>query len=208
MFGGILVQLTFDRYAKPGVVDRGSCERLSGIALEFTVISAVMTMQFDGLEESLVSFCILVVVAWIWHMFCFFFLAPRLLPDAWVERSVAELGQSMGVTATGLLLLRMVDPQNKTPALEAFSYKQLLHEPIVGGGLWTATVLPFIASTGAWPAVGVTFGALVFWFAVYFFHFRPLYEKSRSKATNEYTFLLERAADSTLQENPLGSSTV
>eukprot|EP00054_Salpingoeca_dolichothecata_P023371 m.155654 g.155654 ORF g.155654 m.155654 type:complete len:61 (-) comp24660_c0_seq5:46-228(-) len=45
MFGGILVQLTFDRYAKPGVVDRGSCERLSGIALEFTVISAVMVGQ-------------------------------------------------------------------------------------------------------------------------------------------------------------------
>ncbi|KKL47000.1 hypothetical protein LCGC14_2339950, partial [marine sediment metagenome] len=37
-------------------------------------------------------------------------LAKRLLPNAWFERSIAELGQSMGVTATGLLLLRLVDP--------------------------------------------------------------------------------------------------
>lgn len=79
------------------------------------------------------------------------------------------MGQSMGVTSTGenqqrglasdairrhvlgLLLLRMVDPDNVTPALTAFSYKQLLHEPIVGGGLWTASVLPFLASAGLWP---------------------------------------------------------
>ena len=56
----------------------------------------------------------------------------------------------MGVTSTGLLLLRMCDPRNKTPALSAFSYKQLLHEPIVGGGIWTALVLPFVANAGIW----------------------------------------------------------
>ena len=68
---------------------------------------------------------------------------------------MAEMGQSMGVTSTGLLLLRMVDPRNETPALAAFSYKQLIHEPLVGGGLWTATVLPFIASSGIWPGATI-----------------------------------------------------
>ena len=35
------------------------------------------------------------------------------------------MGQSMGVTATGILLLRMVDPENKSGAFESFAYKQL-----------------------------------------------------------------------------------
>jgi len=30
--------------------------------------------------------------------------------DAWFERSIVEMGQSLGITATGLLLLRFVDP--------------------------------------------------------------------------------------------------
>ena len=36
------------------------------------------------------------------------------------------------------MLLRTVDPENKTPAAMSFGYKQLLHEPFMGGGLWTA----------------------------------------------------------------------
>jgi ESS family glutamate:Na+ symporter len=58
-------------------------------------------MRFDGLEGALAPFAIILVATWLWHLFCFFYLAPRLLPDAWVERAVAELGQSMGVTSTG-----------------------------------------------------------------------------------------------------------
>ena len=42
------------------------------------------------------------------------------------ERSIAEMGQSMGVTATGLLLLRVVDPEGDTDATSAFGYKQLM----------------------------------------------------------------------------------
>eukprot|EP00729_Bicosta_minor_P021096 gene21096-1792_t len=71
----------------------------------------------------------------------------------------------MGVTSTGLLLLRMCDPRNKTPALSAFSYKQLLHEPIVGGGIWTALVLPFVANAGIWPASATATTAVVIWYS-------------------------------------------
>lgn len=55
----------------------------------------------------------------------------------------------MGVTVTGLLLMRMADPKNESGALESFGYKQLMFEPIVGGGLFTAAALPLIAEFGA-----------------------------------------------------------
>lgn len=129
---------------------------------------------FLWLQEALV-FVVIVLITLGWHAFCFFYLAPRLLPDAWVERAVAEMGQSMGVTSTGLLLLRMCDPLNDTAALHAFSYKQLLHEPIVGGGIWTAVVLPFINEAGIWPPCGVSGLAVIIWLAVYKFYFAPKY---------------------------------
>ena len=71
-------------------------------------------------------------------------IGPRIFDEAWFERSIAEFGQAMGVTATGLMLLRTVDPDNKTVATEAFGYKQLLHEPIMGGGFWTSLAVPLV----------------------------------------------------------------
>nr|WP_228040785.1 hypothetical protein [Nodosilinea sp. LEGE 07088] len=76
------------------------------------------------------------------------------------------MGQSMGVTATGILLLRMVDPDNSTGAFEGFAYKQLFFEPIVGGGLFTAAAPALISRLGLWPTLAITGGLLVFWFIV------------------------------------------
>ena len=96
------------------------------------------------------------------------FLARRVFKDAWFERAIAEMGQSRGVTATGLLLLRVVDPDYKTPAAEAFACKQLLHEPFIGGGLWTGMAIPLIAAIGAAPVFGISCAAVLIWAVLLF----------------------------------------
>ncbi|MGB3764229.1 MAG: sodium:glutamate symporter, partial [Ornithinimicrobium sp.] len=84
-------------------------------------------------------------------------LAPRVIPDYWFERGIGDFGQSMGVTATGLILMRIVDPDAESPAFEAFGYKQLVFEPFFGGGLVTAAAVPLIFQTGPYPLlIGMT----------------------------------------------------
>ncbi len=56
------------------------------------------------------------------------FRTPMVSPEPWPARPGAA---TMGVTATGLLLLRVVDPDYETEAAEAFAAKQLLHEPFI-----------------------------------------------------------------------------
>eukprot|EP00049_Salpingoeca_infusionum_P015546 m.304125 g.304125 ORF g.304125 m.304125 type:complete len:90 (-) comp15895_c0_seq1:160-429(-) len=41
MFGGIVIQVCLDKFAEPSPIDRDSIERLSGLALDYTVVSAV-----------------------------------------------------------------------------------------------------------------------------------------------------------------------
>lgn len=67
------------------------------------------------------------------------------------------------MTVTGLLLMRIADPPNRSGGLEAFGYKQLLFEPVVGGGLFTAASVPLIAQLGAMPVLIGTAVLLVFW---------------------------------------------
>ncbi|MEM1242613.1 MAG: sodium:glutamate symporter, partial [Cyanobacteria bacterium P01_H01_bin.26] len=70
------------------------------------------------------------------------------------------------VTATGILLLRMVDPHNDSGAFESFAYKQLFFEPIVGGGLFTAAAPALIVRFGLGGMLLITGGLLLFWLAM------------------------------------------
>lgn len=77
------------------------------------------------------------------------------------------------MVAPGLMLLRVADPGDSTPAATAFGYKQLLFEPVLGGGLFTAASVTLVATVGGWPVLaGVTLLA-VGWAVLGIRLFRP-----------------------------------
>jgi ESS family glutamate:Na+ symporter len=166
MMGGLIVQLFEQKFDKNNIIDTGLIRRIQNTALDFLVVAAIATIRVERLYDGLAPFIIMMVLGVAWNVFCVTFLAKRLLPDAWFERSIAEMGQSMGVTATGLLLLRVVDPEFKTPAADSFAYKQILHEPFMGGGMWTSAAIPLLALWGGWPVFGISVGAVAAWFFV------------------------------------------
>lgn len=67
------------------------------------------------------------------------------------------------VTATGLLLIRVADPKQRTEARQAYSEKQPFYEPFMGGGLVTAFAVPIPAGIGAGGALGIAAGILGLW---------------------------------------------
>ena len=166
MLGGLILQVTANRFDSHKLIDYGLMKRIQNTALDFLVVAAIATIRIEAIAEGLVPFAMLVAAGIAWNVFCVMYLARRLLPDAWFERSIAEMGQSMGVTATGLLLLRVVDPDYESPAADAFAYKQILHEPFMGGGLWTSAAIPFLAIWGGWPVLAIAGGAVAVWLLV------------------------------------------
>ncbi|MHC4985744.1 MAG: sodium/glutamate symporter [Planctomycetota bacterium] len=166
MLGGLVVQLGEQRFDKAKLIDHGLMRRIQNLALDFLVVAAIAKIDVVSLTSYLAPFAILVTAGIVWNVFCVLVLAKRLLPNAWFERSIAEMGQSMGVTATGLLLLRVVDPQYESPAVDAFASKQLLHEPFMGGGLWTTSAVLLLAGWGVWPVFWIASGAMVAWLVI------------------------------------------
>eukprot|EP00002_Diphylleia_rotans_P028168 TRINITY_DN5684_c0_g1_i14.p1 TRINITY_DN5684_c0_g1~~TRINITY_DN5684_c0_g1_i14.p1 ORF type:complete len:499 (-),score=88.68 TRINITY_DN5684_c0_g1_i14:351-1847(-) len=172
MFGGMLVQYAVSRTTTSQPINSVLVSRISGTSLDFLVVGAIATMNVEAVWDNIAPFLILMVSGIMWHLFCFFYIAPRMVTDHWCERAIAQLGQGMGVTATGCLLLRCVDPKNETPVLESFSYKQLLFEPILGGGLWTACVIPLMGSAGVLATflvsvVGLGLSLVLWYYTIY-----------------------------------------
>jgi ESS family glutamate:Na+ symporter len=107
----------------------------------------------------------------VWNLVAFLFLGPKMIPSYWFERGIGNFGQSMGMTASGLLLMRIADPANTSPAMEGFGYKQLLFEPIVGGGIFTAASVPLIFYFGPLPMLALAIIVMIFWSSIGIFYF-------------------------------------
>ena len=162
---------------------------LAGLSLDIVIVSALASISLKVLGGNLGVFVILSVVGITWNLFAFIFLAPRLIPSFWFERGIGDMGQSMGVTATGILLLRMVDPENKSDAFESFAYKQLFFEPIVGGGLFTAAAPILVDKFGAVTMLIITALLLAFWLIFGFITFGKQAKQARleeKQRSNEF----------------------
>ena len=169
MIGGVILSYGAKLIGKDLLIDRGQMERVSGASLDFLVVSAVATIQLKVVADNWLPLTILVLAGTAWTAWVVLFVSPRIFRDAWFERAIAEFGQATGVTATGLMLLRTVDPENRTSAAMSFGYKQLLHEPFMGGGIWTALAFTLVYKIGWLNVWLISVGMLVFWGIASFF---------------------------------------
>lgn len=186
MIGGVIVQIVVEKTGQQHHISRRLMNRISGTALDFTIVAALATLSLTALGEHLVPFLLLAAAGILWNVLALIFLAPRVIPVGWFPRGVGDFGQSMGVTVTGLLLMRMADPQNESGALESFGYKQLLFEPIVGGGLFTAAAMPLMAEFGSGFVLSLTAGMVVFWLVLgYVFFGRHIRRASTSVSVSK-----------------------
>ena len=172
MIGGVILQFCTQKVRIAHLINQQQMQRVSGAALDFLVVSAVATIKLSVVLDNWLPLLILIIAGTLFCVITVLFIAPKLFKDAWFERAIADFGQATGVTATGLMLLRTVDPENKTGAASAFGYKQLIHEPFMGGGLWTALALPLVFTIG-WVPVFV-FSCIMFavWIIAAFFIIR------------------------------------
>lgn len=171
MLGSIIVQLFSNKFDKFQIIDRSMINRISGLSLDILIVSALGTVSINAIGDNLISFIILASAGLLWNILAFLILAPRMIPSHWFERGIGDFGQATGISATGLLLIRITDPDNNSPALEGFGYKQILFEPLVGGGLFTAASTPLIAQVG--PGIMAIIAAIItfLWLALGLFYF-------------------------------------
>lgn len=166
MIGGVIIQAVLDRIGRSDLISAALMRRISGVALDFTIVAALASLSLQAIGANMGPFLLLAAVGMAWPIFAVIVLAPRMIPTGWFERGIGDFGQSTGVTVTGLLLMRVADPTNESGALESFGYKQLLFEPVLGGGLFTGVSVGLLAAFGSLPVLGLTAAITIFWFVL------------------------------------------
>ena len=164
MIGGLLLELGAHVMHVDLLVDKDQMTRISGASLDYLAVSAITTIQLSVVAANWLPLVIMTAAGLVWTAASVLWFSKRLFREAWFERGIAEFGQATGVTATGLLLLRTVDPDGKTIAAAAFAGKQLLHEPVMN--LWVALAFALVFTIGWLPVFLVSLAALLVWIAV------------------------------------------
>jgi glutamate:Na+ symporter, ESS family len=166
MIGGLIVQKISIKFKIDKYYDKKTFDRILGLALDLLIVSAIATIKLDVFIANLWPFLILMSVGISWLIFCAVFLAPRMFRKFWFERGITEYGMQTGVTAVGLLLLRVVDPLYKTDTAKAFGFKQMIYEPFLGGGFITAFSPLLITKLGLWKSMVISLIIMALFFLI------------------------------------------
>ena len=164
MFGGMVAQIIWTKLGL--AVVREVVELISSLTLTLLIMAAIGTMSLEFLSDNTLVFALLYGVGMAWALFVFFALGKRMFKHYWFQNAIVGFGQAVGMTATGLLFAQMVDPKNRTNTVDAFGYKQLMFEPLMGGGIVTALSMPLILTLGLPLFTAVCAGLTVFWLVV------------------------------------------
>ena len=163
LFAGYLLQKVLDHTQWADAIDMRVMARLQGIALEFLVAGAVasvnVTVVLDYALPLIVTQAVLMVVTVFLHTW----YARRAFGKYWFENAMLYFGTNTGVAATGMLLLKVVDPEVKSDALDVFAGRAPFTSWATGGGIITSTAPIWVARYGAMRvAVVMLIGAVVF----------------------------------------------
>lgn len=111
-------------------IDRQSVSRISGTCTDFLIISGIASINTKMVLlywQPLVIVCVLGFISmFIW----FFAVGAKCSPYDWFERNMMNFGHATGVTATGILLQRVVDPDMKSRGMEDDAIQFIFNRPI------------------------------------------------------------------------------
>jgi len=148
IIGSLLVRWLLERSGNSHWASAPIQSEIGTLSADLLITSATACLNLALLAADWLPLTVLAVAGLAWNLAVTLLLAPRLLPADWFERAVLEFGQATGVAASGLLLLRMADPDDHSQALPAFSLKQLLLQPFLAGGVVTVVAPLAVAGWG------------------------------------------------------------
>ena len=118
------------------------------LSTDLLIFSAMASLDISIVFENWKIILVFTIFGLLWNLICIAYFAYFIFDDYWFEKSLIEFGNSTGVVASGLLLLRLADPKNISRTLPIFTSKQLFAQLVLSGGFFTVLAPLMIAKIG------------------------------------------------------------
>ena len=144
----MFVKRLFRAFTIDHSVDNGTLTRVAGGCIDIMVTAAIAAITIVLLTRFWIPIVTIAVVGGLVSTFTIFWTVSRLFTDNRFRRAIMFYGCLTGTLSTGLALLRVVDPDFKTPVATEYMY---------GSGITFVLVIPLILMLnlpGYWYSTG------------------------------------------------------
>lgn len=133
--GMLVAQLVRGIVVKVGyghLMDGGIQRRITGWSVDFLILSTVMAVQMVVVYQYIVPISVICAASGLFTTIVVVYLGNRI-PSLNLERTVAIYGTVTGTVSSGLLLLRIVDPEFRTSTAMEMGYMTIFASiPVLG----------------------------------------------------------------------------
>ncbi len=103
------------------LVDESVKGHITGNLTEFAVAGAIASMPVKAVATYIIPITVMSLLGFAVTIIWLYLLCKKCLKGYWFEQMIATFGMSTGVFITGALLLRICDPELKSPVLASYS---------------------------------------------------------------------------------------
>lgn len=131
----VLIRKLMDVTGRSYLIDRGLMSRLSGLSVDYLIVASIAAINFTLIKTNIIPVLIMSILAGFSTFFIIRFTAYRSFEDYHFERFIGIFGEMTGTINSGLVLIRVTDPNFDSPAAEDLAY---------GGGIALFMGLPLL----------------------------------------------------------------
>lgn len=118
---GLLIKALLSKLKLMQYFDPKLMSRICGLFADLIVVFGIASIKTAVVVKFAGPLLLIFILGIVLAIFLFRFMGPKLFSTYWFEKSIFLWGMSLGVTAIGIALLRMVDPEAKSETLPVFA---------------------------------------------------------------------------------------
>ena len=145
LIGSLLVRYFLEKTDKTNFISQILQREMGILSTDLLIFAAMASLNLSTVLGNWRPILLLTVFGLLWNIICISFYSYFVFDEYWFEKGLVEFGNSTGVVASGLLLLRLADPNNISKTLPIFTSKQLFAQLLLSGGFFTV-LAPFLLS--------------------------------------------------------------
>ena len=148
LIGSLLIRYILEKTNNTEFISNLLQREIGILSTDLLIFTAMASLDIATVLDNWRLILVLTIFGLIWNLICIAYFAYFVFEKYWFERSLIEFGNSTGVVASGLLLLRLADPKNISKTLPIFTSKQLFAQLILSGGFFTVLAPLLISKIG------------------------------------------------------------
>jgi ESS family glutamate:Na+ symporter len=117
---GAVLQTLFELVGLGQYIDRSTIHRIGSFVTDYLIAFGIASITTHVVLNYAAPLLLLFVFGFSFTIAMMWFVGRKICRDFWFERSIAMFGWNTGSIATSVALLRVIDPDMKTPVLEDF----------------------------------------------------------------------------------------